>query len=263
MQQRTSSITMLKMQALSNLHMPHSFLNLDDVTPIPSKHGIDHFSVQEQIHQDRAENFEEFGFTCIDPQGTLIFADEIFDNGQIRPIYPTIFNQSLLFTATHDNDTSHLRPPLKKLFVEQHKDFDSKSCDILKEPLNDQPSQNMTIVEVEALNECCKKSNSTGFSKLWRFRRDLKLRSSSDGKDAFVSFNPPVPTESNKTKGENITVKKRKVGKNKTLSAHEKFYLANRMRKESNKQKSFLPYKQQLLGLFTNVNGLSRNLHPF
>jgi hypothetical protein len=24
-----------------------------------------------------------------------------------------------------------------------------------------------------------------------------------------------------------------------------------------------LPYKHQLFGLFTNINGLSRNLHPF
>ncbi|XP_004513150.1 uncharacterized protein [Cicer arietinum] len=120
------------------------------------------------------------------------------------------------------------------------------------------------MVEVKALNECYEKSNSTGSSNLWRFRQNINLRSNSDRKDAFVLLNPSVPSKANKPKVETIVVKKRKDDINKsTLSAHKKFYVMNKMKKDSNKRKSFLPYKHHLLGIFTNMNGLSRNLHPF
>ncbi|XP_012573855.1 uncharacterized protein [Cicer arietinum] len=120
------------------------------------------------------------------------------------------------------------------------------------------------MVEMKALNESYEKSNSTGSSKLWRFRQNLNLRSNSDHKDAFVLLNPSMPSTTNKQKVENIVVKKRKEDINKsTLSAYEKFYVMNKMKKNSNKRRSFLPYKHHLLGIFTNMNGLSRNLHPF
>ena len=47
-------------------------------------------------------------------------------------------------------------------------------------------------------------------------------------------------------------------------SAHEKLYMMNRKRKrkESDTRRLFLPYKQQLVGFSTNVNGFSRILHP-
>jgi hypothetical protein len=92
----------------------------------------------------------------------------------------------------------------------------------------------------------------------------MNLQSNSDNKDSLVLMNHSAPKKSNKTKVDNTVVKKRKDEKHKkALSAYEKFYVTNKTRKDSNKRKSFLPYKHQLFGLFTNINGLSRNLHPF
>lgn len=204
--------------------MSHSSLNSNDFAPIPAKHDP-YCSTNKQIHNDGEENLEEqdFSFACVDLQRTFVFADEIFDNGQIRPMFPTL-DQSLHFTSANSKAASPLRPPLKKLFVEQHNIFCSK-------PYNES-SPNMIMVEVEASNEWGKKSNSTWFSKLWRFRQDLKLQSNSNSKDAFVFLNPPMPGKSNKTKVKNVFEKKEK-GKNSkmTLSAHEKLYVMNRKRK--------------------------------
>ena len=57
-----------------------------------------------------------------------ISSDDIFQNGQIRHVFP-IFNPNLLFTNADDNDfsiakgaaasSSSLRLPLKKLFFEE------------------------------------------------------------------------------------------------------------------------------------------------
>ncbi|TKY60861.1 hypothetical protein E2542_SST17964 [Spatholobus suberectus] len=122
------------------------------------------------------------------------------------------------------------------------------------------------MVEVVASNDKCKKSNFMGSSKTWRFQEYLKLRSNSDGKDAFVLLNPSgsMPMRSNKAKKESVVSKKGNSEKCKiVLSAHEKLYVMNRKRKEISKQKSFLPYKRGLIGFFTNRNRFTKNLHPF
>lgn len=246
MQKRSSSIKMLTIQGLSILHKPHFILDFDEFATSPTKLDLDS-NVQSQInHDDKEESFEElteFSFASADSQGTLSFADDIFDNGQIRPTF-------------HDID----QIPLKKIFVQHHSDFKLERSDISKEPPTE-PLQNTTLVKLEGLNERCKKSNSTGFSKLWRFRRDLNFRSNSNSKDAFVLLNPPMLARPNKEKVQNVKVRNTK-HKTKLLD-HEKLYVANRMRGERNKRRSFLPYKQNLIGLFTNANSLSRNLHPF
>ena len=255
------------MQALSVLPLPHAFLVSDEFAPVPAKFDLD-FTFKLKI--DRAdeklkEQEQEFSFACPNPQGSLVTADEIFDNGQIRPIFP-VFDQSILFSST----ASHLRPPLKKLFIEQQHDIFPSGSEPQGQPegLLRELSQKTTVLDlgVEDSKEICKKSNSTGFSKLWRFRRDQKLRSNSDGEDAFVLLNTLAPANS-ETKGKNVTVKKGKDGRRRSRTtssvAHEKLYVMNRKRKESDKRRSFLPYRQQLVGFFANVNGFSKNLHPF
>lgn len=263
MQNKTSNITLLRLQALSILSVPHSFLDSDDFTPIST--NLDpHSNSRQQIHDHNEENIEEqeFSFACTNSQERLAFADEIFENGKIRPTFHA-FDQSFIFSNENNVAGSPLRAPLKKLFVEQQNSFCSKSSSISKELHND-PSENMTMVEVTTSKDNCKKSNSTGFSKSWRFRRDLKTRSNSDGGDAFVFLKPHIPEKHNEAKIENVPVKKGNGGKRKTtLSAHEKLYMMNKMRKETNRRKSFLPYKQNLVGLFSNVNMFSKNLHPF
>ncbi|TKY60860.1 hypothetical protein E2542_SST17963 [Spatholobus suberectus] len=103
MESNTSSIKTLRMQALSILPISHSFLKFDDLAVVPARPDPN-FNDENQIHNDNKENVEEqeFSFACIDPQGMLIFADEIFDNRKIRPTFP-IFDQSIIFTTAHDN----------------------------------------------------------------------------------------------------------------------------------------------------------------
>ncbi|CAL9216082.1 unnamed protein product [Arabidopsis halleri] len=246
------------------------------------------FNEDEDDEEDEEE--EEFSFACVNGEGSPITADEAFEDGQIRPVFP-LFNRDLLFDYENDDDksddvsvTDENRPRLRKLFVEDRNgDGDGEETeDSEKEPLGPYCSWSGGTV-AEASPETCRKSNSTGFSKLWRFR-DLVLRSNSDGRDAFVFLNnnnnvgdktrtrsssssstaaeendKKVVTEKKKGKEKTTTTETKK--KTMTKSAHEKLYMRNRAMKEEVKHRSYLPYKQ--VGFFTNVNGLSRNIHPF
>ncbi|GKV14512.1 hypothetical protein SLEP1_g25376 [Rubroshorea leprosula] len=228
--------------------------------------------------EEEEEDEEDFSFVCLNPDGSLISADEAFYNGQIRPAFP-LFNQDLLFAdddesllKTVDGSTP-LRPPLRKLFVEG-RDSTSSPSDL------EVPPSNLSGRNVQDISpNACNKSNSTGFSKLWRFR-DLVHRSKSDGKDAFVFLNhastsksPAKKTEKNekaekkgkaKVNGEKGKAKKLKLKEKKTAgSAAEKHYMEGRAIREVEKRKSYLPYRRDLVGFFTSVNGFSRNVHPF
>ncbi|KAF2286659.1 hypothetical protein GH714_023271 [Hevea brasiliensis] len=243
-----------------------------------SANELESFKDEKPLHEEETEvedEDEEFSFVCINPDGSPISADCIFENGQIRPVFP-LFNKDLLF-ADDDSEAKNsfapaLRPPLRKLFVEEHDQVSSVSSSEADEPAG--PSCAWERKAVETSPEVCKKSNSTGFSKLRRFR-ELVLRSNSDGKDAFVFLNHHnhknpstiTATASGKTikaeKSEKAAEKKQKpVAKKeaKASSAHERLYVSNRAMKEEHKRKSYLPYR---VGFFTNVNGLSGNIHPY
>ncbi|KAF6165583.1 hypothetical protein GIB67_022754 [Kingdonia uniflora] len=193
----------------------------------------------------------EFAFSR-DPSLSPISADEIFSNGQIRTIYP-VFNRDLINNASN---TATIRLPLRKLFIEDQSDeldglAHGSYC--VWTPSNSKPPQT------------CNKSNSTGSqSKRWRFR-DILHRSNSDGaKDTYVFL-----SATSKKKDEKLEVVKEKkkivvvAEKKVQLSAHELHYVRNRAVREGDKKKSYLPYRQDLVGFFANVNGFSRNLHPF
>lgn len=124
----------------------------------------------------------------------------------------------------------------------------------------------------------CRKSKSTGSSststwskRRWRIRNLLK-RSRSDGKETleFLNSNPvdnidksctSSPCPKNK---ETVKTKSKKKEKEKvSVSAHEKFYLRNKAMKEEDKRKSYLPYKQELVGLFSNIHRHGKVSSPF
>ncbi|KAG6426446.1 hypothetical protein SASPL_110669 [Salvia splendens] len=226
---------------------------------------------QADVEEDEEEE-EEFSFMCGGANTSPIAAEDAFINGQIKPIFP-LFSRDLLFygedpAALHDN--LPMRPPVK-VFVEtagaatsseaENERAAGPSCD-----WSDRKA-------VEASPEVCKKSNSTGFSKIWRFK-DLLGRSNSDGRDAFVFLNnnnAPSPAAKGEEKCEKkeaaavkVSGKAKKGGKVKTapLSAHE-VYLKSKAKGEE-RRRSYLPYRPELMGFFTNVNGgLSKNVHPF
>ncbi|KAJ8753517.1 hypothetical protein K2173_022758 [Erythroxylum novogranatense] len=152
--------------------------------------------------EDEDEEEEEFEFAVVprEADGSPITADEIFYNGQIRPVYP-LFNTDLLLEKEEQNSskttrnlnqmtttTKSKRSKLKKLFDEE-KDWSCSSSEA--EELDGLPKGTYcvwaprTVAEVRS-PEKCDKSNSTGSSsKKWRLR-DLVFGSSSERKDAFV-----------------------------------------------------------------------------
>ncbi|CAI8587594.1 unnamed protein product [Vicia faba] len=210
---------------------------------------------QEKYEVNEEDDDEEFTFVFADPNGSPISADDVFDKGQIRPIFP-IFGQDLHFTDDYDSESGN-RSPVRKIFLE------SPSS-------SGKATSSSTSAAVEEGTYCewnpkvAKKSNSTGSSKLWKLR-DPKLRSNSDGKDAFVFLNP-AKVEKASSGEKNVVVRKVKVAKGKPApSAHEKHYMMSKARKESDKRKSYLPYRQELFGFFSSTNGLglSRNVHPY
>ncbi|KAJ8563100.1 hypothetical protein K7X08_031552 [Anisodus acutangulus] len=219
---------------------------------------------------------EEFSFVC----GVLtspIAAEEAFDNGHIRPFFP-LFNKDLLLS---DIDFQHLknRSPVDKVFIETEDNTNHNH------PPTTSSSEEISGPYCEwskrATNHT-KKSNSTGFSKLWRFR-DFINRSNSDGRDAFVFLNNPTTssTSSNVVKkdenkilekkekistGDEVQVKKvithnkkKIIKKSEAVLAHEA-YMKSRA-KDMERRRSYRP---DPFGFFTNVNGgLTRNVHPF
>ncbi|XP_052311788.1 uncharacterized protein LOC127905776 [Populus trichocarpa] len=119
----------------------------------------------------------------------------------------------------------------------------------------------------------CKKSSSTGSnSKRWKFK-DFIHRSNSDGKDTFVFLMP-----NNKKSGlhhqrlgnDDQDGNHNKQGTEKRKDAkgaggglfqfQEHYYMRS---KDGDKRRSYLPYRPDLVGFLSNVNGVGRNLHPF
>nr|GMD13334.1 DNA ligase 1-like [Ipomoea batatas] len=204
----------------------------------------------------------------VDDDAAQIAAEDAFFNGQIRPVYP-LFNRDLLLGAA-DFDGLDEKPPVENVFVETAEvtssDAEALSCE-----------WSGKAVVAAAGPDGCKKSNSTGFSKFWRFR-DLLHRSNSDGRDAFVFLNNPAPSTSAAGKTEEKSSPGKKTGKakvngdtagdqkkkksKKQLSAHERYMKSKA--KDEDRRRSYLPYRPELVGFFTNVKGgLTRNVHPF
>ncbi|XP_059289457.1 uncharacterized protein LOC132042973 [Lycium ferocissimum] len=230
----------------------------------------------DEVEEDDDEE-EEFSFACgID--APPITADEVFYNGQIRPLFP-LFNQNLLLS---DEDIEALkeqlpiRPPVKNIFIQTEDNpihATSSSSEEIAGPCCEW-SKNKAIeatTNEDSPEGVCKKSNSTGFSKLWRFK-DFLHRSNSDGRDTFVFLNhttttntPAKAEEKVKVKvDEKVTEKKKKkkgVKKSEGVLAHEA-YMKSKAKAEG--RRSYLPYRPELVGFFTNVNGgLTKNVHPF
>ncbi|KAF3974912.1 hypothetical protein CMV_001803 [Castanea mollissima] len=243
---------------------------------------------EEEEEEEDDDDFE-FAFVCRESDTTTISADEIFSNGQIRPTYP-IFDQSLLLTLNDSHiektntittttttttttrkitisaakaPSSFRRPPLRKLMIEeQERDRDTSCSSSEADDLEGVPDGTYCVwtphSSSSSSSSSCKKSHSTGSSKRWRFR-DLLYRSNSDGKDTFVFLTPSK-------KAEKIAVRNNSISKsnsNSNSSNKNKTSVVNNKVAEENKRKSFLPYRKDLVGFFTNVNGLNRSLQPF
>ncbi|XP_028060843.1 uncharacterized protein LOC114264427 [Camellia sinensis] len=191
--------------------------------------------------------------------------DEIFYNSQIRLVFP-IFGKDLSFSDVENckGEVNSSKPPTpSSIWIP--KDRDPPLCSSSEvDELDGVPTRNYCIWKpksdtsaVAVLLERCKKSNSTRSSKRWKFR-DLLYRSNSDNKDTFIflaSSNADLKKKNNKKASERATEVKvaRKV---KLMVAGGGVTVAQ----EGDRSQLLMPYRQDLLGFFANVNRLSRNL---
>ncbi|KAK1425865.1 hypothetical protein QVD17_21227 [Tagetes erecta] len=223
--------------------------------------GFNHLQIEtdenedEDVDADDDDDDGDFTFACVnDNINDLInspSADDSFKTGQIRNVFP-LFDQSLL-----SNSDLPIEVPVDNVFIEspQQSPFNNVKTDSTIRELSKQSEIKSNTSDINI------KSNSTGFSKLWRFRNEMN-RSNSDGRDAFVFLETPT-TSSSGTKLNAVKGKGVKKVKKSTASAHE-VYMKQKGQSEEDRRRSYLPYRPGLMGFFTNVNGgLSKNVHPF
>ncbi|XWS44177.1 hypothetical protein CRYUN_Cryun15aG0022000 [Craigia yunnanensis] len=196
-----------------------------------------------------------------------------------------VFNRDLLLNGEGDDDEVEeaIRIPLRNLFIGDG-DVPSSSSSSSADELEGLPTETYCVWKPkqspESSPNMCKKSKSTGSSssKRWRLIKDLLKRSNSDSKfstSSFLSLNfdkstiekkheekasKKTATTKKKNEGEVTATKMKRVEK---ASAHEVFYVRNKALKEGDKRRSYLPYRQDLVGIFANVNGLGRTFPPF
>lgn len=199
--------------------------------------------------------------------------------------------------ATAEEDASALQFPLRKLLIgdedqERGGDRDPPSSSSSEaDDLEAIPPGTYCVwtpKSAKATPGRCKKSNSTGSSssKKWKLL-DLLRRSNSDGKESFVFLTPSSSgsglakkegrAENSKEQWSSGSTESGKVvgkpkakgsgisgdGGERKVSAHEAFYVRNRELKKVDKRKSYLPYRQDLVGFFASVNGMGKAFRPF
>ncbi|XP_062106855.1 uncharacterized protein LOC133818155 [Humulus lupulus] len=238
-------------------------------------------------HEHHNED-EDFEFVSLSTAG-----DEVFINGPIGPVFP-VFNRDLLSGGYDDRRRDRLGgddeipgPPSSSSSEADELDGIPSGTYCVWTPKGVPPTPGR-----------CRKSKSTGSSsKRWSFR-ELLRRCNSDGKESsFVFLTPSSSSKkveekvshekitsvavnrggssgsasnngrakmSNAVKSKPAVAVGKAVGNNKMIAAHEVFYVRNReLNRNAQKRRSFLPYRQDLVGFFANVNTMGRSFPPF
>ncbi|CAL9155652.1 uncharacterized protein LOC135589039 [Musa acuminata AAA Group] len=224
------------------------------------------------------DNDSEFSFAVGDPDGTpSVIADDIFSDGRILPVYPHFGRGHLLSTSLSKENHEAAGPdpqgiPIRKLLIEEPSSrwgSISSSSSLEAEDLESSAARDHCPWIPRSAPQSpdrCRKSASTGTERRWRLRDLLSGRSHSDGKDKFLFLDaPPTPQQPlARGKSPRLRTAAAKGGKPRaavdTVTANRTHY----GKKVGNGQavtaprRSFLPYRQELLGLFT-----TRTRHPF
>lgn len=222
---------------------------------------------------------DDFEFVSIFNAG-----DRVSVNGQVGQVFP-VFNRNVLLGGDLDRKPEDDHEDEESVAGKPSSSSSSEADELERVP----PGTYCVWTPKRSVPESpgqCKKSKSTGSSsKRWRLR-DLLRRCNSDGKDSFVFLTPLSGSkkveekvaeklnnkekESSSSGADHKAVKKIAGGKvkakgttEKVATAHEVFYVRNRKLKEEDKRRSYLPYRQGLVGFFANVNAMGRSFPPF
>ncbi|WCJ43031.1 hypothetical protein M5689_023797 [Euphorbia peplus] len=247
--------------------------------------------------------------------GSMSSADELFLNGQIRPMKLSTHLERpqmlapLIDLENEDDDEednvgrirgrdlrlrdksvrrrSRSMSPLRSNSFEYEED--GKKSEICNKEIKIEEDEEVVTPSVSASSS---RSSSAGRnSKRWVFLKDFLYRSKSEGRSnnkfwSNISFSPakekkPLNTTQNQNqkmnapapaKGSSQNVKKpvNGVGKRRIpTSPHELHYKASKAQAEEMRKKTFLPYRQGLLGClgfsskgYGAMNGFARALNP-
>lgn len=241
---------------------PHSVS--DDETLLHPWENDTESVVNDDIPIQNDDGFE-FAFVSRDPTTSPVSADDIFYNGQIKPMYPTILDEndavssfSPIPNKSQDAaETKRRRPPLRKLMSEER---ETASCSSSTSEAGDsvdlegaeEGSYCVWNPNSVTIRERSKKSNSANsVSKRWKLR-NLVLGGYSEGsnKDKKMAFQVPSK-RTNKVASE---AAKPSSGDSRGGALVESDVKSRTVRTvkdgEKTKRKTFLPYKQELVGLF-------------
>lgn len=214
----------------------------------------------------------EFPFVCRDsPAGTAAPADELFADGRIRAFYPVFGRGGSGSCCTAlPAAPPRVRGQLGRLFQEETRERSSSaSFTASSGPATDDEDGGL---DGAAPGSYCvwrpgpsasaspsppppRKSGSTGSMARWRRISDLVVgRSHSDGRDKFL-FLAAAPRRGPKDKEHAATAPP-------AVAAHQ---MAAYLARGVPPRRTFLPYREELVGFFANVNGISRSHHrpPF
>ncbi|XP_051209127.1 uncharacterized protein [Lolium perenne] len=228
----------------------------------------------------------EFEFPCFlgANHGSPALADDLFADGRIRPatFYPVFGRRSSvthgLAPAPAPATERRTRGQLGRLFLEESRAWNSSSSSSSAGSSASTSSSAATDdLEGAAPESYCvwapgasaassprpRKSGSTGSMARWRRISDLVVgRSHSDGKEKFLFLpaNPPTPPIKNPATKPSAK-KKTEIG---TVAAAQRMsaqYGAAKAVGAATPRRTFLPYREELVGFFANVHGISRS-HP-
>ncbi|CAL9180114.1 unnamed protein product [Musa hybrid cultivar] len=203
---------------------------------------------------DSSEDFE-FAFVVKDPEAfPSVTADEIFSGGRIIPAYP-VFNLASSdageTAAAADATDVAEQIPLRQLLIEER----------VARPASSSSQPEDAGEDCVLAPDRCKKSASTGSSLRWRLRDLMVGRSHSDGKEKFVFLETASGPKATAGKG---AKKAGRLTETDVVTAPRGYYGKGSVEKAvKGPRRSFLPYRQELFGLFAPVNGLRRSHHPF
>ncbi|URE45199.1 DUF1645 domain containing protein [Musa troglodytarum] len=198
---------------------------------------------------DSSEDFE-FAFVVKDPEAfPSVTADEIFSGGRIIPAYP-VFNLASSdageTAAAADATDVAEQIPLRQLLIEERVARPASS--------SSQPEDAGGLrvgagpVQEERLHRVISSDLMVG-------------RSHSDGKEKFVFLETASGPKATAGKG---AKKAGRVTETAVVTAPRGYYGKGSGEKAvKGPRRSFLPYRQELFGLFAPVNGLRRSHHPF
>ncbi|XP_074571291.1 uncharacterized protein LOC141827858 [Curcuma longa] len=186
------------------------------------------------------ESNDAFGFPSAD-------ADEIFSGGRMLPVYP-VFNRDLIRRPAGAEEPAADAIPIRKLLIAE------------EEAEREESSR-------ERPPERCKKSASTGT--LRGLLRNFTVgRSHSDGKDKFVFIKASEASASASASAKKMISNKGakkgpRAAEADAVTAQPPLYGKGGANNKAVKgpRRSFLPYRQELLGLFAPANALTHNPH--